>query len=231
MVCTVTFPVVARAMADGDAAGARRRVERDLTLAGIVVLLGAAYVVACAPQIIGLLFERGAFGAGDTAATAAVMRVYSCGLLGHSMVGALVRPFFSGSRPPWYPAAAMGAGLAVTVGAGAAAVGGWGVLGIAAANALGITTTAALLLHGLGARVVAVDVPRVAAGLLRLLVAAGAAAAAGWAAAGMFALPLTGALVGGAVVPAAFWAVGLLVGAPELTHLSAIVKRRFAHVR
>ncbi|MGP3973918.1 murein biosynthesis integral membrane protein MurJ [Streptomyces sp. 8N114] len=225
MVCTVTFPVVARAMADGDAAAARRRVERDLTLAGIVVLLGAAYVMACAPQIVGLLFERGAFDARDTAATAAVMRVYSCGLLGHSMVGALVRPFFSGNRPPWYPAAAMAAGLAVTVGTGVAAAGSWGVLGIAAANALGITVTAALLLHGLGARVVAVDVPRVAAGLLRLLVATGTAATAGWAAAALFSAPLAAAAVGGAVVLAAFLAVGLLVGAPELPHLLAAVNR------
>ncbi|MFI8848750.1 murein biosynthesis integral membrane protein MurJ [Streptomyces sp. NPDC053499] len=241
MVCTVTFPVVARAMADGDAEAARRRVERDLTLAGIVVLLGAAYVIACAPQLVALLFERGAFDGRDTAATAAVMRVYACGLLGHSMVGALVRPFFSGRRPPWYPAAAMGAGLAVTVGAGAPAAAGWGVLGIAAANALGITVSAALLLHGLGARVVAIDVPRVTAGLLRLLVAAGAATAAGWAAAGWAAtgwaatgsshMPLAGAFVGGGVVLAVFVAVGLLVGAPELPRLFAIVKRRIAHAR
>ncbi|MGP3990973.1 murein biosynthesis integral membrane protein MurJ [Streptomyces sp. 3N207] len=230
MVCTVTFPVVARAMADGDAAAARRRVERDLTLAGIVVLLGAAYVMACAPQLVGLLFERGAFDTRDTAATAAVMRVYSCGLLGHSMVGALVRPFFSGSRPPWYPAAAMAAGLAVTVGTGVAAAGSWGVLGIAAANALGITVTAALLLHGLGARVVAVDVPRVAAGLLRLLVATGTAATAGWAAAALFSAPLAGAVAGGAVVPAVFLAVGLLVGAPELPQLLAAVNRTITAV-
>ncbi|WP_432109586.1 murein biosynthesis integral membrane protein MurJ [Streptomyces sp. AA1529] len=231
MVCTVTFPVVARAMADGDAVAARRRVERDLATAGTVVLLGAAYVVACAPQIIGLLFERGAFDAHDTAATAAVMRVYCCGLLGHSMVGALVRPFFSGGRPPWYPAAAMAAGLAVTVGTGAVLAGGWGVLGIAAANALGITTTGALLLHGLGARVVAIDVSGVAAGLLRLLVAAAAAAGAGWAVAGLFAAPLAGALAGGCAVLLAFLCVGLLVGAPELSHLSTAVKRRFPHVR
>ncbi|WP_307865740.1 murein biosynthesis integral membrane protein MurJ [Streptomyces smyrnaeus] len=231
MVCTVTFPVVARAMADGDAAAARRRVERDLALAGLVVLLGAAYVVACAPQIVGLLFERGAFEASDTAATAAVMRVYSCGLLGHSMVGALVRPFFSGPRPPWYPAAAMGAGLAVTVGAGVPAAGCWGVGGIAAANALGITTTAALLLHGLGARVVAIDVPQVASGLLRLLVAAGTAAVAGWATAGLFPVLLAGAVVGGVVVLVTFLAVGLLVGAPELPHLFATVKRRIQHAR
>ncbi|MGY1439267.1 lipid II flippase MurJ [Streptomyces reniochalinae] len=231
MVCTVTFPVVARAMADGEAEVARRRVERDLALAGIVVLLGAAYVVACAPQLIGLLFERGAFDARDTAATAAVMRVYTCGLLGHSMVGALVRPFFSGSRPPWYPAVAMGAGLAVTAVAGVAAAGPWGVYGIAAANALGITTTAALLLRGLGARVVAIDVPRVAAGLLRLLVAAGAAAAAGRLAAGLFPSPLAAAAVGGAAVLAAFAAVGRLVGAPELPNLFATVTRRITHVR
>ncbi|MGX9229707.1 lipid II flippase MurJ [Streptomyces albus] len=168
MVCTVTFPVVARAMADGAAEVARRRVERDLALAGIVVLLGAAYVVACAPQIIGLLFQRGAFDARDTAATAAVMRVYTCGLLGHSMVGALVRPSSRGTgrRGTRRP---MGVGLAVTAGAGLPAAGLWGVYGIAAANALGITTTAALLLRGLGARVVAIDVPRVAGGLLRLL--------------------------------------------------------------
>ncbi|MFE9390686.1 murein biosynthesis integral membrane protein MurJ [Streptomyces sp. NPDC006784] len=231
MVCTVTFPVVARAMADGDAVAARRRVERDLATAGTVVLLGAAYVVACAPQIIGLLFERGAFDAHDTAATAAVMRVYCCGLLGHSMVGALVRPFFSGGRPPWFPAAAMGAGLAVTVGTGAPLAGGWGVLGIAAANALGITTTAALLLHGLGARVVAIDVSGVAAGLLRLLVAAAAAAGAGWTVAGLCATPLAGALAGGCAVLFVFLCVGLLVGAPELSYLSTAVKRRFPHAR
>ncbi|MGH3310780.1 MAG: lipid II flippase MurJ, partial [Streptomyces sp.] len=171
MVCTVTFPVVARAMADGDTERARRRVERDLALVGIVVLLGAAYVMACAPQIIQLLFERGAFDARDTADTASVMRVYSCGLLGHSMVGALVRPFFSGARPTWYPAAAMGFGLAVTVVAGAIAVRWWGVHGIAAANALGIVAAALLLMRGLGARVVAIDVRRVAAGLVRLLLA------------------------------------------------------------
>ncbi|MGI5347588.1 lipid II flippase MurJ [Streptomyces sp. CA-250714] len=231
MVCTVTFPVVARAMADGDAVAARRRVERDLTLAGTVVLLGAAYVVACAPQLVGLLFERGAFEARDTAATAEVMRVYSCGLLGHSMVGALVRPFFSGNRPPWYPAAAMAAGLAVTVGTGVPAAGRWGVLGIAGANALGITLTAALLLHGLGARVVAIDVRRVAGGLLRLLVAAGAAAVAGWAAAALCSAPLTGAVVGGTVVLTGFLAVGLLVGAPELPRLFAAVDRRIPYAR
>jgi putative peptidoglycan lipid II flippase len=231
MVCTVTFPVVARAMADGDTDRARRRVERDLSLGGIIVLLGAAYVVACAPQIIELLFQRGAFDARDTADTASVMRVYSCGLLGHSMAGALVRPFFSGTRPTWYPAAAMGAGLSVTVIAGAIAVRYWGVHGIAAANALGITTAALLLLFGLGARVIAIDVRRVAAGLARLLLAGGAAAAAGWGTARVVPDPLAAAVAGGVTVLVVFAFVAHLVRAPEVPQLFATVKRRLAHVQ
>nr|WP_246531281.1 lipid II flippase MurJ [Streptomyces bathyalis] len=231
MVCTVTFPVVARAMAEGDKQRARLRVERDLALVGIVVLLGAAYVIACAPQLIQLLFQRGAFDARDTADTASVMRVYSFGLLGHSLVGALVRPFFSGTRPTWYPAAAMAVGLLVTVVAGAVAVRPWGVHGIAAANATGILTTALLLLHGLGARVVAIDVRRVAAGLVRLLLAAAVAAAAGWGAARLVADPLAGAAAGGVTVLVVFAAVARLVRAPEVPQLFATVKRRFAHVR
>jgi putative peptidoglycan lipid II flippase len=231
MVCTVTFPLVARAVADGDTERARRRVERDLALVGIIVLLGAAYVTACAPQIIQLLFQRGAFDTRDTADTASVMRVYCCGLLGHSMVGALVRPFFSGTRPTWYPAAAMGAGLSVTVVAGAIAVRYWGVHGIAAANAVGITTAALLLLCGLGARVVAIDVRHVAAGLVRLLLAGCAAAAAGWATARLVTEPLAAALAGGVTVLVVFASVAHLVRAPEVPQLFATVKRRLAHVQ
>ncbi|MZD54550.1 lipid II flippase MurJ, partial [Streptomyces sp. SID5606] len=161
MLCTVTFPVVARAMADGDVARARERVERDVALAACLVLLGAATVVACAPQIIELLFQRGAFTPADTAATAAVMRVYALGLLGQTVVGALARSYFSAGRASWYPLGAMAVGIAATAGAGAWAVGPWGVTGIAAANAAGITVTGALLLAGMGPRSVPVRVRRV----------------------------------------------------------------------
>ncbi|MFJ6054892.1 lipid II flippase MurJ, partial [Streptomyces sp. NPDC092307] len=126
MICTVTFPVVAQAMAGGEREKARRRVEQDLSLASLAVLMGTALVVGYAPQIIQVLFERGAFTHQDTLATASVMRVYALGLLGHCLVGALSRPFFSTARPIWFPALAMGAGLLVNVVAGAFAVGWWG---------------------------------------------------------------------------------------------------------
>ncbi|XHM67440.1 lipid II flippase MurJ [Streptomyces nigra] len=126
MVCVVTFPVVARAIAEGDVRRARDRVERDLTLMACLVLLGTSVVVACAPGIVHLLFQRGAFTAGDTAATAAVMRVYALGLLGHTLVGALVRSYFSTGRASWYPPAVMGIGVVATIGLSAWAVGPWG---------------------------------------------------------------------------------------------------------
>ncbi|CAM5457246.1 Integral membrane protein OS=Streptomyces glaucescens OX=1907 GN=SGLAU_12330 PE=4 SV=1 [Streptomyces glaucescens] len=123
MLCTVTFPVVARALADGDTQRARARVERDLALAASVVLLGTAAAVACAPQIVEVLFQRGAFTAEDTAATARVMRVYALGLLGQTLVGALIRSYFGAGLPTWYPVVAMTLGVVATSWIGAWAVG------------------------------------------------------------------------------------------------------------
>ncbi|WP_435613976.1 murein biosynthesis integral membrane protein MurJ [Streptomyces coelicoflavus] len=179
MLCTVTFPVVARALADGDTERARDRVERDVALAGCLVLLGAATVVACAPQIVQLLFQRGAFTAADTAATAGVMRVYALGLLGQTVVGALARSYFSAGRASWYPLGAMAVGVVATAVAGASAVGPWGVSDIAAANAAGITVTAALLLAGMGPRSVPVRVRRILGDLGRPVLAAAVATGAG----------------------------------------------------
>ncbi|MGA4865827.1 lipid II flippase MurJ [Streptomyces lavendulocolor] len=231
MLCTVSFPVVARALAAGDTGTARRRAERDLLLAGVIVLVGAATVVAAAPQIVGLLFQRGAFDGADTAATAGVMRVYALGLLGQTLVGALVRCYFSTSRPLWYPAAAMLGGIALTAAAGSAFAGPWGARGIAAANALGITLTAALLLLGLRQQSVPLDARRLAGGLARLTAAAAVATAAGrWCAAGPppLAVPLAFA-----AVTTVFTATACALRAPVVPSLvrSAHPFRRLAKAR
>ncbi|MDX2394388.1 virulence factor MviN [Streptomyces sp. DK15] len=238
MICTVTFPVVAQAMAGGERDKARRRVERDLALASLAVLMGTALVIGYAPQIIQVLFERGAFTHRDTLATASVMRVYGLGLLGHCLVGALSRPFFSTARPIWFPALAMGAGLLVNVVAGAFAVGWWGTYGIAAANAAGISTTAVLLLTGLGSRIIAIQVRRVAISIGRLAVAAIAACGTGWLAGPMIPDPLLSAALGCLLVPAMFGATGMAIRALEVTvlpaqlaQLTSQLTQRFRNVR
>ncbi|WP_434094574.1 lipid II flippase MurJ [Streptomyces jumonjinensis] len=231
MFCTVTFPAVAQAVAEGDRERARRRVEKDLALAGTVVLLGTSLILGYAPQIVEVLFERGAFDPQDTATTASVMRVYAAGLIGHTLVGALGRPFFSSGRPTWYPPAAMAVGLLVTVAAGSAAVGPWGVHGIAAANAAGICVTALLLLFGLGSRIVPIEVRAIGRALGRLGLAAAAAALAGRLAAPLIADALLSLVLGALLVPAVFTLTGLAVRAPEVVHLLALTRQRIRHVR
>ncbi|MEU0587818.1 lipid II flippase MurJ [Streptomyces sp. NPDC006132] len=234
MLCTVTFPVVARALADGDTERARARVERDLALAACLVLAGASVVVACAPQIIELLFQRGAFTGRDTTATVRVMRVYAFGLLAQTLVGALIRSYFSAGRATWYPLGAMAAGLVVTAGAGAWAVGPWGVMGIAAANAAGITVTAALLLAGMGPRSIPIRTRRMLRELCRPVGAAVAATLAGAWAAGRFGPPVLALTAGALTVAAVFLLLGRALGDQGcVTALKSLrsVSRRLPHGR
>ncbi|MFE9673422.1 murein biosynthesis integral membrane protein MurJ [Streptomyces sp. NPDC006259] len=249
MVCTVTFPVVARALADGDTERARDRVQRDLALAACVVLLGAAAVVACAPQMIELFFQRGAFTARDTAATAGVMRVYALGLLGQTLVGVLARSYFSTGRASWYPAGAMAVGIVVTSWLGALCVAPWGVYGIAAANAAGITVTALVLLAGTAGgpggtsprrgahrvpRGVPLHVPGVLAELSRPVRAALVAAPAGAFVGGRFGDPAAGLVAGTLTVTAVFVLLGWALGAQGIASALRSVRsatRRLPHVR
>jgi putative peptidoglycan lipid II flippase len=229
MIVTVTFPVVSQALARGDRERARRQVQRDLTVVCVMVLLGTAFIIACAPQIIELLFQRGAFTASDTAATAAVMRVYALGLLGQSLVGALIRPYFSAARPTWYPAAAMGAGLLVTVAVDAVTVGAWGAYGIAAGNAAGITVTAALLARGLAAHTIAIGARQLLTGVGRIALAAAVATTVGWALGSLIPDPLAATAVCCIAVPVTFAAAAVAVRVPEVPHLLATAKRRLSH--
>ncbi|WP_407700409.1 murein biosynthesis integral membrane protein MurJ [Streptomyces beihaiensis] len=229
MLCTVTFPVVAKALARGDTERARDRVERDVGLAACIVLAGAAVVFACAPQIVHVLFQRGAFTAADTAATAYVMRVYSLGLLGQCLVGALVRSYFSAGRPTWYPVGAMAAGMVLTAGVGTWAVGPWGVEGIAAANAVGITFTAVLLLTAMDRRSVPVRLRVVLLELGKTLAAAFVAVPAGLACAARAGQPLVSLALGAAAIGAVYclllWALNVHAFAPVVR----IANRRLRH--
>ncbi|MFE9807861.1 lipid II flippase MurJ [Streptomyces sp. NPDC005548] len=231
MLCTVTFPVVAQAIAEGDTERARDRVERDLALVSCTVLLGAAAVAACAPQIIQLLFQRGAFTAADTAATASVMRVYALGLLGHTLVGALVRSYFSSGRPTWYPLFAMTAGIIATSWIGVLAVGPWGVCGIAAANATGITLSAVLLLYGTGPRSVPIRTRRVLTEIGKPLRAALVAAVAGGLCASRPDSPLLGLVLGGTVVTVVFALLAWILRVEGFAPALRSVTRRVPHAR
>ncbi|MEU1454863.1 murein biosynthesis integral membrane protein MurJ [Streptomyces avermitilis] len=231
MLCTVTFPVVAQALAEGDTERARDRVECDLRVVSCVVLLGTAAIVACAPQLVHLLFQRGAFTARDTAATAAVMRVYALGLLGQALVGALVRSYFSAGRPTWYPMAAMTAGIVATSWLGSATVDSFGVLGIAAANAAGITLTALILLYGMGTRSVPIRTRRVLAEMSKPLRAAVVACVVGGFCASRIDSPALGLAAGGTAVTVVFLLLARSLGVQDLAPALRTVTRRLPYAR
>ncbi|MFJ9841419.1 murein biosynthesis integral membrane protein MurJ [Kitasatospora sp. NPDC101155] len=236
MISTVSLPVVALAMVKGDVEHARDRTEKDLQMVAGIALTATAFLAVCAPQLVTLLFQRGAFTATDSAACAAVMRIYSLGLLGQALMGAVARPFFAArpvarcpsggrsrlagaDRSGWFPALAMGAGLAVTVAIGVLTAPEFGASGLAAGNAAGITLTAALLLGRLRSRGIPVRLPALLSVLGRLTAAAVCAAgAAALAVATAGSDPLVAVLIGGAVTALAFAGSAWLLGVPVLRH-------------
>ncbi|GHI07621.1 murein biosynthesis integral membrane protein MurJ [Streptomyces cellostaticus] len=215
MLAIVTYPVVAQAIAQGDLRRARERIERDLVLVASIALAGAAAIVVCAPQIVQLLFQRGAFTAADTASTAGILRVYTLGLLGHTLVGALMRSYFSAGRATWYPAGAMAVGMVATAGIDAWSADHWGARGIAAGNAAGITLTALILLHGLGSHGVPVRVRRLVGELAKPPVAAVCAAGAGFVCTRAFTSPPAAVAAGGVSVTAVFLLLAWVLDAAD----------------
>ena len=214
LVCTVTFPTLARTVAAGQAAKARLRLESDLRTVTSLIVVSAAYLLAFAPTVVGILLQHGRFTAQDTAATATIVRVYALGLLGQALVGVLCRPFFTAARPGWYPAAVMALGLTVTTALAVLGAPAFGVVAIAAANALGISVTAVLLLAGLRRCAVAVSLSAVGSATARLAVAGAGAAAAGWLAGGLLsgAPSIVDGTVGGLVVLGTFAVLAHLTG-------------------
>jgi putative peptidoglycan lipid II flippase len=172
-----------------------------------------------------VLFQHGEYTAADTAATAAILRVYLLGLLGHAFVGVLSRPFFSAERPTWFPAAAMGAGLLANAVLAVVLAGPYDARGIAAANAAGISLTAVLLLVGARRLVPGLSAGQVSLDAGRLLLPAVATATAGWllARAWAGAPDLAVVLAGGVVALAVFGSVAAVTDAPTVR---ALIPRR-----
>ncbi|WP_243708540.1 lipid II flippase MurJ [Actinomadura sp. GC306] len=215
LIVTVTFPGLARAMADGDTARVAHRIRQDLAIASAMVLAAAAFLIAFAPAVIKVLFEHGEFTAEDTRRTAGILRVYALGLWGQSAVGLAARAFFAQRRPTWRPAGFLAVGLAVTAAIGGAFAASAGTLALAAANAAGITVAAVLLLAGLRRGVAPVPLRPIAGDVLRLMLIAAAACAAGLGTGALLG-DGTPALVrlaaGGAGTAAAFAALTVLAG-------------------
>ncbi|RFU40202.1 murein biosynthesis protein MurJ, partial [Actinomadura logoneensis] len=204
LVATVTFPRLVRAQLDDDAGRLRRRIEGDLTAVGLLITVAIAYLWTFAPLITRVMFQHGAFTRADSLGTAAILRVYSLGLLAQCVLGVSVRALSAGRRAGWRTPLAMLAGLAVTFAVAAAFSADHGAGALAAGNAVGISVAAVLQLVTVRRRIAPIRFGllgrRLALGAGCALVAGASAGRVSGALAGQ-APPIVRLAVGGAVLP------------------------------
>ncbi len=91
----VLLPAVSRHLAGGDAAAAQDAENRALEFALLVALPAAMGLCLFAKPIVGLLYERGAFTASDSAAVAGVLRALAVGLPAFVLVKVLLPAFLA----------------------------------------------------------------------------------------------------------------------------------------
>lgn len=94
-ISTALLPLLSRQVAAGDETAAVSSLNRAMEI-GLFLTIPAAVALLVIPgPVIATLFERGAFTARDTAATAAALAAYAAGLPAYVLVKALGTPYFA----------------------------------------------------------------------------------------------------------------------------------------
>ncbi|MEZ5834204.1 MAG: murein biosynthesis integral membrane protein MurJ [Geminicoccaceae bacterium] len=92
---TALLPMLSRQLRAGQHQAAMATQNRSIELALLLTLPAAAALIAIGPQIIGVLFQRGAFSAADTAATAGALMAFATGLPAYVLIKVLAPGFFA----------------------------------------------------------------------------------------------------------------------------------------
>jgi len=115
---TAILPSLSRQVRLGHAADAVDTQNRGIELALLLTLPAAVALALLATPILAVLFQRGAFGPADTAATAAALAAYAAGLPAFVLVKVLAPAFFARhdtATPVKVAIAAMAANLCLTL--------------------------------------------------------------------------------------------------------------------
>ena len=228
---TAILPLLSRQLASGDRAAALGSQNRGIEIGLLFALPAAAALIVMPALILGVLFERGAFGAAETAATAAALSAYAPGIPAFILVKVLSAAYFARedtAGPVRIAVICMGVNILLSLALSQVL----GHAGIALATALAAWLNVSLLWRGLRRRKALAFDARLRARLPRLVLAAGAMALAllavleliGPMGTGPAAAVLLAALVvGGAGV---YGGVAMLVGGASLADLRGVVRRR-----
>jgi putative peptidoglycan lipid II flippase len=97
-IATATLPAVSRHAAQHDTAAVRTTIADGMSLMMVLNVPATVGLIVLAVPIVRVIFERGAFTAADTAATAAALQFYALGLLGYSVVRIASPAFYALGR-------------------------------------------------------------------------------------------------------------------------------------
>ena len=181
-ISTVIFPLISKFAAAGDwpnLAGAYRKGMRLILVVNVPAAVGLAVL---ATPIIRLLFQRGAFDAGDTAIMQPVLIVYAIGLPFFSFVNLVLRAFYA-QKDTKTPVHAAVLSFVVNLALSGALMRPLGTVGLAIAGNVAIIAQAWYLQRALTRKHAAFHFDHLARDLGKVLAASlamGAIVAAGW---------------------------------------------------
>jgi putative peptidoglycan lipid II flippase len=178
-IATAALPTISRHAAREDTDAMRRTFSSGLRMMLMLNVPATAGLIALATPIVDLLFRRGRFTTGDTAATAAAVIFYAPGLIGYSTVKLAVPTFYAlkNSRTPVI-VSALTVGLNIVLNVTLARA--LGYRGLALGTALAALFNAMVLLWLLSRRLDGIDGGRVAVAFSKIAVASVVMAVAAW---------------------------------------------------
>jgi putative peptidoglycan lipid II flippase len=179
-IATAAVPAIARHAAREDIPGMRHEVANGIAMMTVLNVPATLGLIVLARPIIAMLFERGAFAARDTDATAAALVCYAIGLTGYSVVK-VVSPTFYALHESRTPVMVSAASVLVNAALNIMFVRRFGYLGLAVGTSLTALLNASVLLEMLRRRLGGIEGTRLLGVFGRSLAASVLMAAAAFA--------------------------------------------------
>src|SRR5688572_13160155 len=227
-IATAATPAISRMVAEKDFARIRSTLTNALGLMMFLNIPATVGLIVLAPQIVAVIFEHGEFTRADTLATAAALQLYAIGLVGYSIVR-IISPTFYALQRSRVPVIVSAGSVLVNVALNLALVRVMGYRGLALGTSITAIINAAVQLLLLRRELSGLEGPRIAASLLRVLLASAVMGAVTVTASMVLAQVLPGdSFAAQAVRLVAIIAVSMaaLVGAAQLLHIREYAEAR-----
>jgi putative peptidoglycan lipid II flippase len=176
-IATAAVPAISRHAAQDDRAGIRRTVADALSLMLMLNVPATIGLIALSTPIIRVIFERRAFTAVDTTATAAALQFYAIGLVGYSVVR-IASPTFYALNESRTPVKVSMASVLVNAALNIALVRVMGYRGLALGTSIAALVNAAILIILLRRRLDGLEERRVLVSFAKITLASLAMGAA-----------------------------------------------------